>query len=179
MATILSLPVRQQQDSSKSNIVTSKFPKHFGVKTRINRMFKWCNKLRYMHMLILVFCTQLAVWLPLMTNPSTETIELSTNRFNISLARNEIYDRAYAKRCLSLPPSLLLSTSIDNIRSYSSMTIGLLLLLLNAIPLKIENTRSLATHPFNQLSMYSKSLSNGSIIIQFENRIIRLPNTSL
>ncbi|CAM4788947.1 unnamed protein product [Rotaria magnacalcarata] len=38
MATILSLPVRQQQDSSKSNIVTSKFPKHFGVKIRINRM---------------------------------------------------------------------------------------------------------------------------------------------
>ncbi|CAF2150444.1 unnamed protein product [Rotaria magnacalcarata] len=123
MATILSLPVRQQQDSSKSNIVTSKFPKHFGVKIRINRMFKWCNKLRYMHMLILVFCTHIGFWLPLMSNTSTETMELSTNRINVSLAVNEIYDRAYAKRCLSLPPSLLLSTSIDNIRSYSSMSI--------------------------------------------------------
>ncbi|CAF3057874.1 unnamed protein product [Rotaria socialis] len=102
MATILSLPVRQQQDSSKSNIVTSKFPKHFGVKTRINRMFKWCNKIRYIHMLILVFCTQLAVWLPLMSNTSTETIELSMNRINVSLAANEIYDRAYASEYFRL-----------------------------------------------------------------------------
>ncbi|CAF1259056.1 unnamed protein product [Rotaria sordida] len=122
MATILSFPVQQQQQyASESYIGTSNFPKHFGIKTRMNRMFAWCNKFRAMHMWILLSCIQFCFWLPLMNSTSTEMTELLSYKINGSLTRDEWFNRAYTKRCLLLPPSLLLSTSIDNINSYNSM----------------------------------------------------------
>jgi hypothetical protein len=52
------------------------------------------------------------------------------------------------------------------------LAICLLLFLSKEIPLNTANALSPATQPFNQLSIYNKSLSKGSMIKQFEKSII-------
>ncbi|CAF3665442.1 unnamed protein product [Rotaria socialis] len=128
MVTILSFPV-QQQHASKSYIRTSNFPKHFGLKTHMNQMFDWCNKFRIIHVKILLVCMFFGYWLPLMNSTSAEMLELSSYSINGSLTKDEEFYRAYAKRCLLVPPSLLSVTSIDNINSYKSMKILIVLLI--------------------------------------------------
>ncbi|CAF1482344.1 unnamed protein product [Rotaria sordida] len=49
----------------------------------------------------------LGYWLPLMNSYSAEWLELSSYKINGSLTKAEQFYRAYSKRCLLWPPSLL------------------------------------------------------------------------
>jgi len=124
----LSYLVQQQRHPQKSNIGMPNFHSHFRLKPSLNRMFAWSNKLRKIHLLILIACIYLFFQLPLMNNYSNEFIEsLSSESSGLSMIYN-LFEQASARQCSS--SSLI---SLYNIRSYTSMTLLIILLYVGSL----------------------------------------------
>jgi len=122
MTTIQSFPVRQQP-SSINYTGADMFYIHFGLKSGINYMFAWSNRLRKIHAAMLIICVQSLFWLPIMNGDPKSITELPLTESNNSLTMIQLIDLDFVKRC-----TLSSSVPINNLNSYAFMQYLVILL---------------------------------------------------